>query len=207
MKQILSVAVLLGGVASVASAAPVAISNFSFEAPLDNGTSPTSVNGVGNWTSSGGGQDIFAYGPPYATNGTTVAYSNGPESALYQRVGSIQAGTYTFKVDIGSAANPQTTFFEAYAQSASNSFAQLATVNTTPAVGTVAVDTTISFLVPLGSSFIGQTLQLQFVNTGVQSTYDNVRGDFVAAAAVPEPAAIGVLALGGLAALRRRRTA
>jgi hypothetical protein len=184
--------------ASVASAATIDIGNSSFEEAIQvNGS------GVGNFTSNGS-WGTHPFGSPYATQGTTrAAYTNASGTAMLQQIGTVQAGTYRFLADIGSSGStPTTTYMDVYAFTGPNAYTPLETHGgVTPPAGQVVTDD-YSFTVPVDSTLIGQTLVLQFVGGGLQSTVDSVRGDFVA---VPEPTSLALLGLGGLAALRRRR--
>ena len=207
---------LIMAVGTQASAAPITITNPSFED--DDVADGQFTNGLAaGWDTVGtvtGTQD-FSTGqlPPAATDGEQHAAvswpdKNGSISQLTSH--TIAAGeTYTLLVDVGEVNNFSgsqatirlfgSTAGIGTALSNANGTAVLAIV---PGSGSYALDQTVTYTaLASGDPFEGQDLGVGlFVTSGIQVLFDNVRLDVV-----PEPTSLALLGLGGLCVWRRRR--
>ena len=200
-----------------AAALPDPVNNPSFELAFD-GTG----GGVGNWTIGAGPAGLYnsPLGGLNATDGLLQLGINGPGASgpgfVYQRLGtpgSLQAGTYTFTLDVGlrndvGASGYDIAFYAVNPVTNSND-ATLArddtTVLTTPGWN---LNTQFQFTLTGNESYFATDV-IQIVlgtPTGVQISYDNVRGSFTP---VPEPstyAFLGIGALGMFCLIRRSKT-
>lgn len=200
---------------SVAAAASIPITNFSFEDPVlaDSGWSPGVATG---WTASvnaGAFNPRIDQLPQGPTQGLQVGYSNNVGEAFSQTVGAVLTANtiYTLVVDIQSRADNDE------AGPNQSSTLVLRTVGgfvlgtstiafPIPPSGANAEQTT-SFTALPGDIHLGETLQIALISGGNQSDWDNVRLDASPTAAVPEPTTMllwGTTAV-GLAIVRRRR--
>ena len=155
---------------------------------------------------------------------------NGNGNYLYQDLGALQPNTtYTLTVDVaapgtgnyagfnpaggGSAANAETDLLELLNNptdpqptvgSVAVTGSALNSVSVTPTAGLWTPNNTVTYTT--GASVSGDlTILLEQTSAGAheQGIFDNVR---LTATAVPEPASMGLLCLGSLLALRRRRS-
>ena len=195
--------------AAPAFAAPIAVTNFSFEnlpvgglpAPCGAGCS-YSAAAIPGWSNGAGGQ--FQPGPTpnsyfnSLSDGPTSAYS--PGGTISQVVGqTVQLGAvYTFLVDIGYRLD------QGFAGTAD----LLINGNTYAAIGVVPVQGTFGTFTATYTGLladVGQSITLELQSSGGQGNFDNVRLD--GAAAAPEPASFLLIgtALLALDKIRRRR--
>ncbi|MDA8377068.1 MAG: PEP-CTERM sorting domain-containing protein [Planctomycetia bacterium] len=149
----------------------------------------------------------------YSSSVGQVCFVNGTGDVVYQDVGALEANTeYTLTADIIANANGVL----------SGNIAQIALVNTASDSNTntqVATGTTESSnsilnsltLTPLTTSFatgnsVSGDLSIELSSGSGQVMFTNVA---LTSSAVPEPASLGLLAIGalGLLLLKRRRTA
>lgn len=201
--------------ASTASAASITVTNHSFE------TLGTLLGGCGTgceiyseppgWSGSGfgafrpgthaGNTSFFST----LSDGITSLYNNVPGSPATQTVGAtVQLGTvYTLMVDLGARHDAP---FAALAALVINGTTYFAT-GAPPSAGGWS---TYCVQYVGQAADVGSAITIQLSTTGVQGNFDNVRLDGTpAAAAVPEPASLVLLATGLVAVasrLRRRPT-
>lgn len=222
-RSVLAAAIILASTSLTGTAfadpLPDPILNPSFETAFDkNG------GGVGNWTIGAdfAGQ-LNPIGGLSATDGAFFAFVNGPNQNslgggfIYQRIGSpgsLQAGTYTFTIDIGLRNDVPPSMYDVafYAinldsdpNTAGNQEANDATLARVTDLKAIAGWETKQFqftLTGVESYFATDVIQITLgTPNGVQINYDNVRGDFTP---VPEPSVV-LLGCVGLAALAFRR--
>jgi PEP-CTERM motif len=124
---------------------------------------------------------------------------------------TLQAGHYDVTFDIGNFSNAPFVAFDAIGMTAGGTLLSAAASSTaTPADSTVGT-WTLSYDIAAGHAAIGQVLgfRLSTPNSGVDAngSFDNLKIDFVAAAGVPEPATLMLVAVAALAGgASRRRT-
>ena len=187
-------------IAPAAEASPISVPNYSFETPV-YGAGGFGVIGS-PWLNSGpaGGLDGAFATPTQGEQTAFVGTDNAQAASIYQDIGTLlPLKRYTLTVDV----IPRSGFV------GSKGWIEL--VNGTDPTGTLLSQTfvtespttftaTTSFLT--GPTVGGDlTIVLGYDNTvNGQMIYDNVCLD-----AVPEPASLGLLAVGGLALLKRRR--
>ena len=194
-KTSMSLAAAMGCLAMSANAATVTINNHDFSTgtryPVVQGWDSDNNSGINN---------AQPFGPALWVNGTGV---------VSQTTGAtIDEGTiYTMTVDIGQ----QNLWpggggiIRLYGSDSGPSVA-LAEFDSgsLPASGDSLLDQTISFTATAGQD-TGQFVGVALIGGGgTQVRFDNVRLD-ATAAAIPEPSAVALFAIGGLALLRRRR--
>ena len=224
------------GLVGSTSAAGQTVLNPSFEDvdAADGGTGVATGYGVVGANDFGAFDPIDPHYPatsgspgtiPGTGAGSQVLFLNDIPSAageafVFQNVGTVAADTtYSLTVAIGNRTDLEMDTFAIRLVAADTGSGISTTIGqftgdaeTFAANGSFA-DATAVASVPAGSEFVGDTLQLQFVNTngkpfnpanaaGIQVNFDNVR-----LVAVPEPASLGLVVLGaaGLLARRRRR--
>lgn len=210
---LIAAALALGSLGSSAQAAPITIPNGSFESAWD-----FTGGGVGNWTIGANfvGQTA-AVGGLNPTNGSFFAFVNGPDAGgpgfTYQRLGSpggLQAGTYTFTLDIGLrndvGSSGYDVAFYAVDPVLNVNNATLARDNTTVLAVPGWNSTQFQFSLTGNESYFATDV-IQIVlgtSTGVQIGFDTVQGNFVP---IPEPStwALMGLALFFVVAMRRRQ--
>jgi len=208
----LALAVMLG-LAGSAGAAAITVANHSFEADdlidgHDSGALPT------GWSKSGGAavgyldRNSGAYSTailptPDNTDGEQLAWSNF--GGFYQVLSDVLEAdtTYTLTVDVGDRNN--TGFPGAVLRLgsgvtfASNLLAPTVVSNTTPDANWETWQTT--FTTGAAPAGLDDPLRVELVDLGgVQVLFDNVRLN-----AVPEPATLGMLVIGGVGVLLRRK--
>ncbi len=210
-----------------ASAAPIPVSNFSFEDPnLTDGQ----ANGVmPGWTFTGAAGEFDPQSAQFAgtdgdnvnTGGTlpdggqvaiiTTYFGGVLGGAFSQIVGTVAADTvYTLTVGIGRRADLQTGAWSIELLAGATTIAIDSDVSG-PGGGTVVDHSAIAGPFAVGNAFVGQSLSIRISASNVSentATAQNVFDDVRLTAEIPEPAsAMGVAAaamMGGLARRRRR---
>ncbi len=227
--RVTAVAVLI--LAGAANAGMITIGNHSFETP-DLVTDKSGAVASDTWRRVGSGSDPLGHGSvglikrvdgtfasildptPDPADGEQALYLNGPAESIFQVLtDTLEANmTYTLTVDagdrdglafqacelrMGTVSDPLVS-----ADFGLNLLAATVVSNTTPVNGPGENDGWETWVTTFttGDGVVGDQLRVELVTTGtIQSYFDNVRLE-----AVPEPATMGLLALGGLALLRRR---
>lgn len=205
-------ALTLAALGAAAGAAPVPVTNFSFESPpqADGGFTVGSATGWTTFGTSGVFNPTVFQLPQGPTDGDQVGYSNQNGLAFTQDVAAVVIAdmVYTLMVDIQSRSDG----FPNQSATIELRDALTSTVLASASIGAVAPGTnatlTASFTALAGDPGLGNALRIALSAGGVQSDFDNVRLDASPAAAgnVPEPATLLLVgsALAGLGALRRR---
>jgi hypothetical protein len=230
LRSIVRTAALLAA-ASIAHAAPITVQNHSFESPVTSDY--VSINGglpgwsapafVNTYVVKNGGLVSFTSGVTGDQALFFEPWADGGNSYVYQNTGEVfAAGTYTMTVDIGygmgfatdggnATANFQLLSYDGVSYNYS-----LGVAATTVSASTLAsnngklLNYTYTLNLNGSEAFIGDEvvifLQAQTTTPAIWQnvSYDNVRLD---AAAVPEPGAWALLAVGltAIMTFRRRR--
>lgn len=203
----MSLAAAMGCLAMSANAATVAINNHDFE--VSGGALD-----VPSWDQdrTGDGDGYSGINSSAPLTGKSVWINM--DGIVSQTTGeAIVAGTtYTLTVDIGQQNSwvPDGGIIRLYG-SASGPTVALAEFDSgsLPASGDTLLNQTTSFVATAGQA-TGQFIGVAVIGgvsggtPGTQVSFDNVRLD-ATAAAIPEPSAVALFAIGGLALLRRRR--
>jgi hypothetical protein len=198
--------------AGVVAAAPIFVTNFSFELPAfgDGGFSTCGSGGATGWVCFGS-SGVFnptsaqlAQGP---TNGFQVGYSNETGLGLQQNLAAVVIANtlYTLQVDLQSRTDgfPHVSTTIELRTVADNDLLATATFGPIPA-GTNQLLTATFFS---GAANLGENLRINLIAGGAQSDWDNVRLDATPQVTdVPEPGTLFLLgaALAGLGAMRRK---
>jgi hypothetical protein len=205
-----------------AHAAPITVTNFSFESPDLNDNS--NVGTVTGWTTSAAQVGVFdsinSFFSNTAGNNTPLTAPADGGQMLFtnningigqasQIVGIVQGGTpYQLTVAVGRAKTGAA--FGSYLIELLANSTVIATANSVTPIVDTFVDVSATVSPAVSSAFAGQTLSILImqndpVNTNFatqrQNYYDNVRLE------VPEPASISCMTISmiGLAMKRRRR--
>jgi hypothetical protein len=178
-------------VSGSAFASPLTIPNASFEAACDGAA------GVGNWSIA---QPVAGQTPAIGgltpTDGEAFLFVNGTDAPgetqgiVYQKLGPLQAGTYTFEVDVGfrTDTNMDATYDIALYAVSETTDATLAREQLpVPEPGTWK-KVTLSFTVDGSEPWFSDQLQMVLTtHAGVQVAYDNVRATFTPAKPASPP--------------------
>ena len=209
--------------ASPAQATDIAVSNFNFEA----NARPDGSAGTGqlsNWAIVGGA-NVGTYNPSTAfyntpqitdpANSGVIGSMNGPNLAYIFEAGAtitnttghaiVLGETYQLTVAVGQRSNAQSFSPVMLSLLDGNSLLASTTVSTPPAANSVG-DVSLGYTAQAGDSG-NLRIQLKLVS-GLYGDFDNVR---LTASAVPEPASLGLMALGlgglaGMSGMRRQRS-
>jgi hypothetical protein len=167
----------------------------------DDGNQTNATDGIHTFV----GSNLFPNG---GYNNTQVGYANSGTFTSSSVLATIQANTtYTLSVsvghrsDAGIAANPIVRLL-------GNGAVITPTSAVTPLPNQGFVNWTLTYNIGAASPLVGQGLRIQLGTAGPQAQFDNVSLNAVSTAAAPEPASLGLLALGGaglLPLVRRRR--
>jgi hypothetical protein len=203
---------------TVASAAPVAVANFSFETlPPVGGLSIACGTGcayspagtaIPGWTSTGTTGQLQP-GNPGSTNffnslpnGIVVAYDDS--GTISQLIGNVTAANilYTLMVDIGQRKD-----VSGGALGTDQLLIGATAINGTGVAPTSGNFTTFTATYTTTSADIGKAITIQLSSTGIEGDFDNVRLD--ATNLAPEPGSFALLGLGlaGLGLVVRRKVA
>jgi len=198
---------LLTGV-GITDAAPVVITNPSFESPVTatyQSGAPTGWSGTG---SMGVVKGLYALPFIAADDGDQYAYFNNG-GGIWQNLTPVQAGTYTLTfsaADYGVYGGLVDATAEVIIYYGGTSLNVLASMTDAALPSDSWKPLTLVADVPAGHAAIGQNIGVYFHNPGgpdpSQLWIDNVSLDFVPA--IPAPGALSLVLL-GLGALRLRR--
>lgn len=176
-----------GMVTAAPIAAPIPISNFSFETAY---SPDNSLMGIGNWSQSAGpAGGSGALGGLTPTDGSLFLFVNGPDEGgpgvVYQRLNVLQAGTYTFQVDVGfrtdvgAEATYDVAFYAVNPATESNDATLARETVAAPVAGTWETKTFTFTVEGTESWFASGVIQITLTTpAGVQVAYDNIRGTF-----------------------------
>ena len=223
------VAVAVLAVCPAARAAPVAVANPGFEMKtLADGDYDWQMDGQG-WGYADNGGNLGPWNPTTADypgeapEGLNVGWTEPgdgvPGGFAQVLTATLTAGmTYTLTVEVGDAltytgggyavqllagGTPHTPGTGGYTGEVTGGTLLAQDNNTRTIVDGTFVTSTVTYTYnpALHSGLLGERLQIRLLALHATETeFDNVRLD-----AIPEPASLSVLALGGLALLRRRR--
>jgi len=222
LKFVTVAAIVVLGLAGVAQATAITVGNYSFELPVGTVEFPTlAQQGGTGWS----WQSDSNWGSYTDAGVTTAKHSLGSQSGIicsldsgkayaWQITDSVMAAgdVFTLTVDFSKSYDGGCSGYVRYfslvaSDSAGNPSSPLTTelVTDTASVSTGWTENTLSYTATAADA--GKYVGIQFhgVNLGGYAYYfDNVRLDVIP---IPEPATIGLLALGGvgMVALRRRR--
>mgnify|MGYP000524101548 CR=1 FL=1 len=212
LSKILSAAVLCATSVSMATAASIAVPNFSFEAPAitnQDGFESVAQDWVQTFGFTGNtGIQLGTVTTPDFTGfiGSQVAFANsGSSLGTSADLHTIALGdTYTLTVAAAGRTDFASTGFRI--QLTNSAFTPLFTsFITNPADDYAFNDYTISYTIAAGDPFIGQGLRINLINENEsnQTSFDNIR---LTVDNIPEPSTSLVLISGlALLGLRRRR--
>ncbi|MBN1508349.1 MAG: hypothetical protein JW955_15985 [Sedimentisphaerales bacterium] len=199
---------LLAGV-GITDAAPIAVTNPSFESPVTS----TYDSGVPTGWQDGGHQGVGVVHEFYtsryiaADDGDQYAYLNSPGGLWQNLTHPIQPGTYTLTVSAadygtyGSLVDAAATVVLYYGGSQAKVLASLTDTD----VPSDSWETlTLVANVPVGHAAIGQNLGVYLCNLGAPSPVSQLWFDSVQVTYVPAPGALSLVIL-GIGALRLRR--
>jgi hypothetical protein len=187
-----------------ANAAPVSIVNAGFEASiLDDSQAIFSLLG---WTSDGDAGTFDPHAAAFSTGapeGENVAFaSHGGPTISQVLSATAQANTlYTLTMLVGNREDAPFGGYQAELWAGGTMLAQDNGAQQ-PGDGQFHLST-VQYFVAAGDSVTGSALEIRFKSLGWQTVFDDVRLD--ATEAVPEPALLALLGLGGAAAARRQR--
>jgi MYXO-CTERM domain-containing protein len=207
------------GVAWAGPAGAIAVSNFNFEAaPQANGGivigTPT------GWVTSGGTQGFYNPDSGFYSNLTindppnsgVIGTMNGPNVAfVFSSAGAFMTNTtgygvvvgetYTLTVAVGARSTAEA-FGAVVSLLDGDSTLTSQTLTVAPALNSFG-DVTLTYTAVAGDSGLLR-IRLGQSAAGGYADFDNVRLDVVTSASLPEPGAVGLVALGALALVRRR---
>ena len=193
---------MLVGLTTTASAAPVLIVNAGFEAP--SLADSQAIFTVAGWVNSGDSGTFDPHAGAFASGapeGDNVAFSSRGGPTISQILSATaQADTmYTLTMLVGHRLD--TGSFGGYQSELWAGGTMLAQDNgsLSPAAGQFLLSMA-QFFVAAGNPVVGSPLEIRFRSLGYQTVFDDVRLN-----AVPEPALLALLGLGGAAVARRRR--
>ncbi len=194
---------------------PVVNGSFEFPTPISAGNNFDTQTPTG-WSFTPSGLPYVrigsgGFGYPAAADGTTIYGVEGDRGGvLFQDLGTMIPGeTYKFDGVVSSSTgnNSYRASFITDPLGAALEAAFITQANFNPGAG-ASLDATFSYTATAADA--GKMLRLALSDNGTtsatRSAFDNVRVSVIAAA-VPEPASLSLLALGGVALLRRRRAA
>lgn len=205
----------VGVVLSTASfATSITISNHSFEAQtLGSGSFFYSPTQITDWSSTAtGGADRGVWNTGAAgKDGNNIAFAYANNAFAQQLTATVQADTvYTFQYLMGRSGGATRGTAELWA--GGTLLNGVVTGGTLLAGQTLQInqssmsELSLTYTSPTSGAVVGQLLTIRFAGSTIPGenyvSFDNAR---LSAEAVPEPATLTVLALGALAAARRRR--
>jgi len=224
--SILACALGIGLLAVHVQAGIIPVPNPSFESP----STDVYVGGIPDWTTSGG-RDVGVC-PVGVSGGAGGSMSTVPDGNQYAYtlcdrgnwsptdiqsavLGQIQAGdTYTLNVSVGTLGNKKDTAIGTVlirllgADTQDGAYAELASQAITPPAKD-AWDSTqpLVYTAPAGDAGKYFKISLYWEYSGGNYQDSGIEWDNVQLISVPEPVTLAMLAVGGLAVLRRRRAA
>jgi hypothetical protein len=192
---------MLVGLTTVASAEPVMIVNAGFEEPsLKDSQAIFTVAGWANWGDSGTFDPHAAAFVSEAPEGENVAFASFGGPTISQVLGATaQANTlYTLTMLVGNRLDADFGGYQAELWAGGTMLAR-DNGSLSPAEGQFLMST-VQYFVAAGDPVAGSALEIRFRSLGFQTVFDDVHLD-----AVPEPALLALLGIGGVAVARRKR--